>query len=97
MTTHASTLTALARLRAACSVTMDPEELVHLDANMREVVAFCTVLSTEVRTLREQLRRVVLYAECSTNFPGVDDLCEHGIESGCCLTCSMRGPKEPTT
>jgi len=92
MSTHASTVTALARLRAACGDTMDPKAEAHLDANMQEVVAYCTTLSTELARTREDLRRVVLYAEAHTNVPGVDDLCDHGAESGCCSACSQRGP-----
>lgn len=47
----------------------------------------------ELVTVKEQLRRLTLFAQQNTNLQHIDDLCEHGAESGCCLSCSMAGPK----
>ena len=71
------------------------EQLSSSELQRAEIFDACQAHAKEGSVLREQLRRLTLYAEAHTNFPGADDLCEHGAESGCCSACSQRGPVKP--
>ena len=55
------------------------EQLASSELQRAEIFDACQAHAKEGSVLREQLRRLTLYAEAHTNFPGVDDLCEHGV------------------
>ena len=45
--------------------------------------------------LDERDKMIAKLREQLASFPGVDDLCDHGAESGCCSACSQRGSVKP--
>ncbi len=50
-------------------------------------------LERRAEIAEDRVRRATLYLQQNTNIMDIDDLCDHGAESGCCVECSAAGPK----